>query len=101
MLNLPFKCPFQFIMFEETIDEELDKRFKLKTQLLELGLKAVPITIDELYMAQTILNNHTNLSNYDAVSLSIAKVRNIPLLTGDLNLRKAAENEGVLVVGTI
>ena len=40
-------------------------------------------------------------SIYDCVALAIAKCRNIILLTGDGSLRKAAQFEGVTVMGTI
>lgn len=37
----------------------------------------------------------------DRIALAIAKERKIHLLTGDMALRKAAEQEGVPVLGTI
>lgn len=41
------------------------------------------------------------ISLYDAVALAIAKAREIRLLTGDRNLRKAAAEEGVEIIGTL
>lgn len=47
------------------------------------------------------INKNIKPSLYDCVAMAIAKVRGITLMTGDGPLRKAAEQEGVAVVGTI
>lgn len=47
------------------------------------------------------MNRFSKPSIYDCVALAIAKCRKIILLTGDGSLRKAAQSEGVTVLGTI
>ena len=47
------------------------------------------------------MDRYARPSKYDCIALAIAKVRGIILLSGDGPLRKAANAEGVKVMGTI
>ena len=93
-LEIPFKLPYTYIMNEDAITDELLSPKELRDNLVGLGLQAVELS--EEYNAK-----YTKPSLYDCVALAIAKVRGITLMTGDGPLRKAAEQEGVAVVGTI
>ena len=48
-----------------------------------------------------IRGKYKRLSYYDRQALAIAKKRGIPLLIGDMALRKAAKEEGVSLLGSI
>lgn len=87
---LPFKLPYTYIMNNDAIEDELLNPKDLKEQLIQLGLKKVELDIDELFLAEEYERKYKKLSIYDRIALAIAKNRHILLLTGDLNLRKAA-----------
>lgn len=100
-INLPFRLPFTYIMFEETIKNELIKPANLGTKLIECGLESVDITLAELIRAERYSEENRKLSPHDCVALAIAKERDIILLTGDGVLRNVAKEEGVTVIGTL
>jgi hypothetical protein len=88
-------------MFKEALRSEIVSPPELLHKLHENGLVGVDITIEEFYYAIDLGNRYNKLSGYDRIALSIAKYRNIRLLTGDNALRKAAAKENVEVFGTI
>ena len=98
-LELPFLLPYKYIMYYEQIDRELLS--VNKDELIQNGLQAVDITIDEFFLAEEYGNKYLALSKWDRIALSIAKTRKIKLLTGDMPLRRAAIKENVQVLGTI
>lgn len=100
-LELPFRLPYTFLMYKESIQNELLSPPNLKTRLLENGLTATELTIEEFYLAEEYGSKYIKLSVYDRIALAIAKNRRIILLTGDGALRKAAQQENVEVMGTI
>lgn len=100
-LDLPFRLPYAYIMYEESIDGELLNPPNLSFDLKEAGLIGVEITAEEFFLADSWGNVYKKLSTPDRIALAIAKTRNIVLLTGDRALRNAAKNEGVSVIGTI
>lgn len=100
-VHLPFKLPYTYIMFEETVKNELIRPAKLSGELIENGLVSVDITTEELILADQLNSKYKHPSNHDCFALAIAKNRHIVLLTGDKHLRAAAELEGVAVIGTI
>ena len=100
-LEIPFKLPYTYIMNEDAITDELLSPKELRDNLVGLGLQAVELSEEEFYLAEEYNAKYTKPSLYDCVALAIAKVRGITLMTGDGPLRKAAEQEGVAVVGTI
>lgn len=98
-LSLPFRLPDTcFIMYEESISE-LKTPETLHDDLLSLGLQLVEMTDEELLFAATY--SDMRLSGPDKVALSIAKLRGIPLLTGDRRLRQCAQRERIEVFGTL
>lgn len=100
-VELPFRLPYTYIMYDEALREEIITPSGLIEELESKGLEAVDISTEEFFYAEAISGKFKKLSVYDAIALSIAKKRCIPLLTGDLALRKAALSEGVKVFGTI
>ena len=86
---------------EDAITDELLSPKELRENLVGLGLQAVELSEEEFYLAEEYNAKYTKPSLYDCVALAIAKVRGITLMSGDGPLRKAAEQEGVSVIGTI
>ncbi len=101
MLHMPFKLPFKFIMYNDALKDELINPPELIDKLTEFGLKAVSLIDNEFQLAYSIRTQHSKLSGYDAIALSIAMNRQISLATGDRRLRKVAESKGVRVIGSI
>lgn len=100
-LNLPFLLPYVYIMYDESIENELLSPPNFQSRLLQCGLKGVDITEEEFLLAEQYGSRFAKLSIPDRIALSIAKRRNITLLTGDMALRKAAIEESVQLIGTI
>ena len=100
-VELPFKLPYTYIMNEDAIADELLSPPDLGQKLVSFGLKPVEITMEEFDLAESYEVKYIKLSIYDRIALSIAKNRNIVLLTGDGPLRKASRQEGVQVIGTL
>lgn len=100
-IDLPFRLPYTYIMNEDAITDELLSPPRLKPELMKYGLKPVQISIEEFELAQSYGRKYVKLSVYDRIALSIAKNRNIVLLTGDRALRKASEKENVQIMGTL
>ena len=100
-IALPFLLPYTYIMFEEALRKEIISPPELLKELEKLGLKGVELTTEEFYYALDLSLHYKKLSVYDRTALAIAKLRDIPLLTGDQPLREAAKSEGVRVFGTI
>lgn len=100
-IELPFRLPYTYIMNIDAIEDELLSPPGLGQQLIENGLKAVEMTEEEFYLAESYGADYSKLSIYDRIALAIAKVRNITLMTGDKALRLAAVQEGVQLIGTL
>lgn len=99
-LALPFYLPYTYIMSNDAIEDEiLTPGFQ--SELVKNGLVGVDITEEEFFLAESYGCRFPKLSIYDRVALAIAKERDIILLTGDMALRKAADEEGVSKIGTI
>lgn len=99
-LDLPFKLTYTYLMTEITIEEELLSP-GLKDKLISLGLQKTELSPEEFALVLDYEQKYLQLSLHDRIALSIAKLRTIPLLTGDGALRKAATKEGVKLMGTL
>lgn len=99
--DLPFRLPCTYIMYKEALRKEIIGPPELLDDLQKRGLVGVNLTIEEFFYADELSKKYVKLSGYDRTALAVAKIRNIPLLTGDNPLRKAAEKENVEVFGTI
>lgn len=100
-LDIPFRLECTYIMHQDAIEDEIKQPVDLKDQLIKLGLVAVELTTEEFFYADSLGEKYRRLSKHDRTALAIAAHRDLILLTGDRNLRKAAEMEGVRVLGTI
>lgn len=100
-LELPFRLPYTYLMNVDAVHDELLAPPELGKRLLLLGLVEIELTEEEFFLAEEYVEHYVKLSVYDSVALSIAKCRNIVLMTGDGALRKAAQMENVPVMGTI
>jgi predicted nucleic acid-binding protein len=100
-VDFPFKLPYKYLMNEDAVHEELLAPPDLGEKLLKLGLVETELSEKEFYLAEEYMARYTRLSKYDCVALAIAKCRGIILMTGDMALRKAAQEERVEVIGTI
>ena len=100
-LDYPFRLPYRYIMSEDAIIDELLTPQGFQEQLLALGLEPVNISLKEFELAQQYRKRYIKLSAYDSIALAIAKQRSIVLMTGDKQLRAAANSEGVVLIGTL
>lgn len=89
-LEYPFRLAFEYLIYQDTFDLELQQPETLQKDLLKYGVKVTEFTIEEFFLAAEINSKYPPLSSFDSAALAIAKCRNIPLLTGDKALRKAA-----------
>lgn len=100
-LELPFKLPYTYLMNKDAVHDELLSPPKLGDNLLMLGLIETELTEEEFYQTEEYMEKFRKPSIYDCAALAIAKCRKLVLMTGDGPLRKAAQEEGVKVIGTI
>lgn len=100
-IHLPFLLPYTYIMSDDAVNDELLSPAGIKGTLLKNGLVPVEYTAEEFSLADSYGTVYPRLSIYDRLALSIAKQRGIRLLTGDKPLRRAAEIEGVQVIGSV
>lgn len=101
MIHLPFRLDCKYVMYHEALRAEIFEPPELIRDLRELGLVETDLSTEEFYLAAEFRNKYSKISGYDAIALSVAKERNILLLTGDNALRKAAAKEGVTYMGSI
>lgn len=100
-LSLPFRLPYTYLMNDEAISNEFLEPSGLGESLVKLGLQPTELTEEEFYLADELNTKYKRPSLFDCISLAIAKCRKLALLSGDGPLRKAAQQEGVEVIGTI
>ena len=100
-LSLPFKLPYTYLMDDEAISNEILEPAGLGECLVKLGLQPTELTEEEYFLADELNTKYSRPSLYDCIALAIAKCRGLALLSGDGPLRKAAQQEGVKVIGTI
>jgi len=93
-----FSLPYQFSVPDMLFYDELEQQH---SYLLEIGLQVGELNPQSMQKAEMLCQQYTQPSRYDCFALVLAKQEQCPLLTGDKNLRKAAENEQVEVHGTL
>lgn len=93
-----FKLPFQFQVPDMLFADELEEDHG---HLLEHGLQLGELTPESMSEVEALVQKYKQPSRYDCFALMLAKQEKCPLLTGDQNLRKAAELENVEVKGTL
>ena len=98
LLERMFQLPFQFKVSDMLFQDELSE---LHPHLLQFGLTPTELTGDSMLEALRMTRLYAGPSRYDCFALALAKQEACPLLTGDAALRKAAEKEAVVVMGSI
>ncbi len=93
-----FQLPYEIAIPDILYFEEIEK---MHPHLPSMGLKIRNLNPETLIKAVEIINRYPKTSRNDCFALMLAIQDCCPLLTGDLELRKAAEKEGVIVNGTI
>ncbi|MEZ4268728.1 MAG: PIN domain-containing protein [Myxococcota bacterium] len=69
--------------------------------LLEHGLKLIPLGERAMLRAVEFASRYRRPSRLDLAALAAAEQQGCPLITGDKNLRAAAESERIAVYGTL
>jgi len=93
-----FSMEYRFAVPDVLYVEELEEQH---VELLDLGLE--PMTLDADAVANTVVlvRRYPRPGRNDLLALALAVAEACPLLTGDKDLRAAAEAEGVEVCGTL
>lgn len=94
MFNLPYIFSVPDILFDQELKEE-------HSDLLERGLNVMKLSMETVAYAFELTDKYTKPGRNDLFALALAKQESCPLLTGDLDLRNAAESEAVVLYGTI
>lgn len=97
MLEL-FKLPYQIQVPDMLFADELEADHGY---LLDYGLQLGELSPASMAEVETLVIKYKQPSRYDCFALMLAKQQQCPLLTGDQNLRKAAEQEQIEVKGTL
>ena len=85
-----FSLPYQFSVPDMLFYDELEQQH---SYLLDIGLQVGELSPPSMQKAEMLCQQYTQPSRYDCFALVLAKQEQCPLLTGDKNLRKAAEKE--------
>ncbi|MBP7074233.1 MAG: DUF3368 domain-containing protein [Rhabdochlamydiaceae bacterium] len=93
-----FSMKTEFAVPDVLFEKELKARH---SHLLDFGLKIKILSTESVDKVIEFAAKYRQPSRMDLFALSLAMQENCPLLTGDKNLRKAADQEGVQVHGTI
>ena len=93
-----FKLPYNIYCPDTLFYEELGEHHH---SLLDLGLQLMVLDGSTVLQANRLILQYSKVSNNDCFALALAQLKNCPLLSGDLALRKAADAESVEVYGTI
>ena len=93
-----FSLPYQFSIPDMLFYDELEQQH---SYLLDIGLQVGELNPQSMQKAEMLCQQYTQPSRYDCFALVLAQQEHCPLLTGDKNLKKAAESEQVEVHGTL
>lgn len=93
-----FQLPYQFKTPDILFEEELRQHH---SDLLTLGLLLGGLSPDTVLSAYQMRQKHSGLSMNDCFAMALAQQESCPLISGDMNLRRAAAKEMVLVKGTL
>jgi predicted nucleic acid-binding protein len=98
LIEYMFDLPYLFSMPDILFVEELEENHEY---LVDLGLRLDELSGDTVMYSMELVTKYQNASRNDCFALALATQEKCPLLTGDKALRKAAESESVVVMGTI
>jgi predicted nucleic acid-binding protein len=93
-----FRLPYSFAVPDILFVEELKKEHE---DLLGLGLKVMSLKSEAIAYVGTLAEKYSKPGRNDLFALALAQQESCPLLTGDNDLRDAAEKEAVILYGTI
>lgn len=93
-----FQLPYKFQVPDILYFEELEEQH---SHLLDFGLGIGQLTEESMNNALRLTATYPGPSRNDCFALALAIQQQCPLLTGDKDLRIAAEKEAVLVNGTL
>lgn len=93
-----FQLPYQFQIPDMLFADELEEQHGY---LLDCGLQLGELSPESIEIVENLVQCYSQPSRYDCMALALAKQEQCLLLTGDANLRKAAELEQVEVKGTL
>lgn len=94
LFQLPYTLAIPDILFEEELEAE-------HQPLVAMGLQLKILDSETMLYALELIAKYTKPSRNDCFALALATQENCPLLTGDKDLRNAAELESVVVKGTL
>lgn len=94
MFSLGYDFAVPNILYYEELEDQ-------HAHLLDMGLQVRILTDKGVGRVQTLSQTYPKPSRNDLFALVLAESEKCPLLTGDANLRAAAETEKVEVKGTI
>ncbi len=94
MFALPYAFAVPDILYYEELEDDHDN-------LLTDGLQVISLSSATIKYTETIASQYRNASKNDLFALALAKQEKCPLVTGDGALRKACENEAVVILGTL
>ncbi len=98
LLEQMFQLPYEFHIPDILFSEELEDQHRY---LLDRGLTLAQLDSETMLNAMELTAKYVKTSRNDCFALALAAQQQCPLLTGDLALRHAAENEAVMVQGTL
>lgn len=93
-----FSMDYRFAVPDVLYHEELVAQH---SGLLEMGLESVTLSSELVGEVVRLAQQHRRPGRNDLFALALAASEICPLLTGDKDLREAAETEGVEVRGTL
>lgn len=98
LLNTFFKLPFEFSVPDILFYEELEEQH---AHLIDMGLSVRELSAETMMYAYEITQKAHGPSRNDCFAIALAKQERCPLLSGDRDLRKLAEEELITVKGTL
>ncbi len=98
LIEAMFKLSFRFATPDIIYAEELEERH---AYLTKLGLEVLSMSGELVEKVEQVAIKYTKPSRNDLFALILAQHEKCPLLTGDGDLRRAANSENVEVHGTI
>ncbi|MCT7630955.1 PIN domain-containing protein [Aliarcobacter butzleri] len=93
-----FKLPYSFIVPDILYDQELKNDH---SNLLTKGLKIKKLSSETIMYSMELMEKYSKPGRNDLFALALAKQESSPLITGDQDLRDAAQKEAVVLYGTI
>lgn len=93
-----FELPYEFTIPDILFFEELEEQH---THLIDMGLTTRELSGETMSYVFTLIEKAHGPSRNDCFAIALAKQENCPLLSGDKDLRKLAEDEFITTRGTI